>query len=165
MKQGTKTTQLNGMVVLLLFGVLSVCVLGVLLMGAESYRELTERDRADHERRTAVQYIATRLHHADRAGAVSLRDFDGESALVLKETIDGSVYETIVYCYDGYLCELFVPEDGGFTPEDGTQLMRIGALEFQEDNGRIAFRLTGADGTTQELQLLVRSERGSRNEE
>ena len=76
---------MNGMVVLLLFLILAVCILGVLLMGADTYRGLTERNQAGFERRTAAQYIAARLHQGDQSGAVFLRDFSGESSLTGKK--------------------------------------------------------------------------------
>lgn len=52
---------IDGLVALLLFGVFAACVLVVLLTGADAYRRLTERDQAAYERRTGVQYIATRV--------------------------------------------------------------------------------------------------------
>jgi len=156
---------MNGMVVLLLFGILAVCVLGVLLMGADAYRGLTQRDRAGFERRTTAQYIAARLHHADQSGAVLVRDFSGQSALVLKEEIDGSVYETIVYCYDGYLCELFVPENSDFEPVDGTQLMALSSAEFQLNDPLLTVELIHADGSEEMLHLALRSERRGNHEE
>ena len=52
-RQGTKH-QIDGLLMLLLFGVFAVCVLIVLLTGARAYRGLTERDRAAYDRRTCV---------------------------------------------------------------------------------------------------------------
>ena len=165
MKQKTENSKMNGMVVLLLFGILALCVLGVLLMGADAYGTLTQRDQAGFERRTTAQYIAARLHHADQSGAVLVRDFSGESALVLKEDIDGMMYETIVYCYDGYLCELFVPEDGGFEPEDGTQLMELKGLTFRMEEDILTADITHVNESTQSLTLVLRSEGGQGYEE
>lgn len=156
---------MNGMVVLLLFGILAVCVLGVLLMGADAYRGLTQRDQAGFARRTTAQYIAARLHHGDQSGAVLVRDFSGQSALVLKEEIDGTVYETIVYCYDGHLCELFVPENSGMEPEDGTQLMALSSAEFQLKGQLLTVKLIHADGAKETLDLALRSEGRGKDEE
>ena len=156
---------MNGMVVLILFLILAVCILGVLLMGADTYRGLTERNQAGFERRTAAQYIAARLHQGDQSGAVFLRDFSGESSLVLVDEIEGTKYETIVYCYDGYLCELFVPENSGFLPEDGTQLMKLTDVEFHLEGQLLTAEITNTDGTTQNLHLALRSERSVEHEE
>ncbi|MBO5667244.1 MAG: DUF4860 domain-containing protein [Firmicutes bacterium] len=165
MRQGTKNAKMNGMVVLLLFAILAVCVLSVLLMGAKAYRGVTERDRIGFERRTTAQYIAARLHQGDQSGAILVRDFSGESSLVLKEDIDGTVYETIVYCHEGYLCELFVPENSGFEPVDGTRLTELTDLEFQREGNLLTAEITYTDGSVQVLDLALRSERGSGHEE
>ena len=45
MKRKPIQHQMDGLIALLLFGVFAVCVLAVLLTGADAYRRLTERDR------------------------------------------------------------------------------------------------------------------------
>ena len=110
---------MDGLLILLLFGVFAVSILAVLLSGAGVYRRLAERDDRAYDRRTAVQYVATRVRQADRAGAVSVRSFEGCPALILSEEIEGEVYETRIYHYDGYIRELFVSAEGEFLPEDG----------------------------------------------
>lgn len=156
---------MNGLVVLLLFGVLAICIMGVLLTGASAYQRLSQRDTSGYERRTAAQYIATRVRHADQEGAVFLRDFEGENALILQETIDGYIYETMVYYHEGYLWELFVPVDSGFLPQDGIQLLKLQGLEFEMEDDLLTARVTNADGTVQELSLTLRSGRGNDDEE
>ena len=51
MKRKTIKHHIDGLIALLLFGVFAVCVLAVLLTGAEAYRRLTQRDRARSEER------------------------------------------------------------------------------------------------------------------
>ena len=56
---------LEGLMALLLFGVFAVCLLMVLLTGADSYQGLTRRDRISDNRRVCAQYLATRVRQAD----------------------------------------------------------------------------------------------------
>ena len=63
---------MNGLVILLLFGVFATCVLGVLLTGAGAYQRLTQRDRAAYERRICAQYIASRVRQGDVQGGVAV---------------------------------------------------------------------------------------------
>ena len=70
---------------LLLFGVFAVCVLAVLLTGADAYRRLTERDREASDRRPSVQYIATRGRQSDAAGGIGVEFSADTTALVLGE--------------------------------------------------------------------------------
>lgn len=69
MKRGTSQHHMDGLIALLLFGVFAACVLAVLLTGAGAYRRLVGRDRAAYERRTCVQYIATRCVRRIRTAA------------------------------------------------------------------------------------------------
>ena len=160
-EQRFKTSKMNGLVVLLLFSILAICIMGVLLTGASAYQRLSERDNSGYERRTAAQYIATRVRHADRNGAVFVRDFEGERALILREVIDGYDYETMVDYHDGWLWELFVPVDSGFLPQDGIRLLELQDLEFQVNDGLLTAKVVNADGTIQELTLALRSGRGN----
>ena len=73
--------------VLLLFGVFAVCILSVLLTGADAYRRLSQRDQSGYEHRTASQYLTTRVRQADRLGGVRVDTFDGQDTLVLSEDL------------------------------------------------------------------------------
>ena len=73
----------DGLAALLLFGVFAVCVLAVLLTGADAYRRLTQRDQVAFDRRSCVQYIATKVRQADTAGNVAVVEIGGVSSLVM----------------------------------------------------------------------------------
>lgn len=85
MKRKPIQHQMDGLIALLLFGVFAVCVLAVLLTGADAYRRLTERDRRAYSQRTCVQYLATRVRQGDRLGDLQVEDFGGTDALVFRE--------------------------------------------------------------------------------
>ena len=106
---------------LVLVGVFAACILSVLLTGAGVYRDLTQRGRDAAAQRTAGQYLATKVHQWDTAGAVEVGTFGGTSALMLHEEIDGESYVTRIYYWDGYIRELFTLADGAFSPEDGEE--------------------------------------------
>ena len=152
---------MDGLLILLLFGVFAVSILAVLLSGAGVYRRLAERDDHSYERRTAVQYVATRVRQADQAGGVSVRTFEGCPALILSEEIEGETYETRIYHYDGYIRELFASEEGEFLPEDGEKVLPAGSfLVYWEEPG-LQIRILTEDGRWQELRLALRSGEGA----
>lgn len=159
-----KRTHISELLALLLLGVFAACVLTVLLSGARAYRRLTVRDDTVYDRRTAAQYLTTRVRQADAAGLVSVRDFtDSETAvsgntLVLTEIIEGTPYATLVYCHDGYLRELF--SDGSWepSPEDGEKVLEAQSSAFtQSEDGLLTVELTAPDGTVERLFLALRS--------
>ena len=146
---------------LLLFGVFAACVLLVLLTGADAYRRLTERDQAAYDRRTCVQYVATRVRQADCAGGVSVSEFDGVPVLELHESIEGTEYVTLVYCYDGWLRELFAAADAGLDPEAGETVMEAQDLALSLEDGLLTVAVTDSRGTVNTLVLSLRSGEGA----
>ena len=153
-----KDHSLNGLLALLLFGIFAACVLSVLLMGADAYQRLTERDRESYESRTVAQYIATRVRQADRSGGISAGAFGGSDALELWETIDGEAYVTRVYCHDGWLRELYTDASGDFAPEDGEPVLEAESLSVSLSGaGLLTVEITSADGETQQVTLYLRS--------
>jgi hypothetical protein len=151
---------IDGLMVLLLFGVFAACVLSVLLLGADAYRKLTERDRTSYDQRTAVQYLATKVRQADRTGAVTVENFQGVEALVLSEDLDGETYLTRVYCYDGYLRELSAEAGAELSPEDGEQVLAADSLLVEERGNALWLRLETDGGWRWEV-LTLRSGEGA----
>lgn len=141
---------------LLLFGVFAVCVLAVLLTGARAYGRLTQRDAEAYDRRTVLQYVATRVRQADALDGVAVEEFLGVSALVLQE----GEYETRIYCYEGYLMELYVSREDPLGPADGERIMALEALELSLEGGLLSIAATDEAGEESSLLLSLRSGEG-----
>lgn len=152
MKQ--KNGKLTGLMALVVFTATAVCVLAVLLTGAEIYRGLVDRGEASYASRTAMQYVTTRVRQADR---VSVESFGGQDALAIREEIDGETYVTRVYCCDGYIRELFTAENGDFSPEDGEKVLEAEGLSFELDGSLLKAEILLPDGTRQSLTLYLRA--------
>ena len=158
MKRQRIEHQLDGLIALLLFGVFAVCVLAVLLTGANAYRRLTDRDQTAYSSRTCVQYVATRVRQADtESGGIAVEDFDGTTALVLPE----GDYVTRVYCCDGYLMELFTDVLSDMGPADGEKIMEAESLDFRLEDGLLTVTAADGTGTEQTLLLSLRSGEGA----
>lgn len=157
-RQGTKH-HMDGLLMLLLFGVFAVCVLIVLLTGARAYRGLTDRDRAAYDRRTCVQYIATKVRQGDLTGGVAVEPFGDAAALSLK---DPEGFITRLYCFDGWLMELYTFADGALEPQDGERIMPLAGLELTLEDGLLTAELQAGEGVTDTLRLSLRSEEGGR---
>lgn len=109
---------------LLLLAVFGTAILSVLLTGAGTYRRLTERDRQMYEIRTCARYLTARVQRAPSPSAVSVGGFGVSDALEVRETAAGEEYLTRVYCYDGWLMELYTAASArDFAPEDGEKLL------------------------------------------
>lgn len=156
-----KKNTVNGVLVLVIFAVFMVCVLFVLLSGADTVQRLTDRDQRTYDHRTAVQYIATRVHQADRSGAVSVED----ATLVLTEEINGQLYQTRVYCHEGYLREMFCPTGAALAPEFGEEILPMQDFRVTCQDDLLRVTIVMADDSTDSLCLYLRSEGGTGYEE
>ena len=148
---------IDGLAALLLFGVFAVCVLAVLLTGADAYRRLTQRDQAAYDRRTCEQYLTTRVRQADRTGSVAIENRGGTDVLVLGADEE---YITYIYYYDGWLMELYIWSGEPMVPEEGRQLLEAEGLEMSLEGNLLTFKISPAPGVTDTMLLSLRGEEG-----
>lgn len=143
---------------LVLFLIFSVCILAVLLGGADVYKKLVDRDRASYVQRTAASFLTTKVRQSDSLDMISIRSCEGQDVLVISEEIDGSPYETWIYCYDGYARELFTTADSGLPLEAGDKVLELEGLSFRWEGDRsLGVELITPDGAVQSLDLYLRS--------
>ena len=149
MKQ--KPVQITQTLALLCLTVFALCALLVLLSGASCYRDLVQRGEASYARRTSLQYLTTRVRQAQQ---VEIGDFEGCPALILEQTIDGETYTTKVYCYEGWLRELYTVPGAKLPPKAGTAILEADTLELTREGSLLRVTL-GAE------ELLLYTEVGS----
>lgn len=156
MKKGTNN-QTEKVLTLVLFLVLAICMVLVLLTGTKVYKRLTERGKDSYENRTVPLYIATKVRQADCDGGVTTELSKGISVLRLNETIDGVAYITRIYCYDGYVRELFTAEETSFYPEAGERILPAEEVTFTVEGGCLKVTVKQANEITSEQLLTLRS--------
>ena len=150
-------TKMGGLMALLLFGLFAICILSVLLTGADVYQKLTVRDRKTYEKRTAAQYLTTKVRQTDVDGLIEAGTLDGLDALVLSEIIDETLYCTWIYCSDGYIRELFAAADSGLAAEAGEKVLEAESLRVRPVGETVEAEITAADGSVQQILLYPRS--------
>lgn len=148
---------LSAAAALAVLAVFAVGILGTLLGGAGIYRRLTQRDQAAYDSRTCAQYLATRVRQAP--GAVEVASFGGSDALLIRQQIGGETYLTRVYCFDGWLMELFSAENGDFEPRDGEKILPAQGLTLRLEDGLLRACITSG-GTAQNLYLHIEEQEG-----
>ncbi len=151
MKEYKNERPVSAVAALLLFAVFAVGVLCVLLTGAQGYRRLNAREEAAYNSRICAQYLATKLRQAENAGAVDTAAFGDADALQIIQTVEEEVYITRIYCYDGWLMELFTLDGGEFSPEDGERVLPASNLSVSRQEQLLLICIT--DGSGRQLQL------------
>lgn len=153
MKTWKRQFKAESLLALLLFAVFSACVLLVLLFGAGAYQRLSDRSQVTYDYRTASQYLATRLRQAE--GEIRILDDGSTQGLTLCSTIGGQEYRTYIYCWDGWLRELFADSGLEFSPEFGEPLFNAEELRVRRgpEDGILAMDLTLPGGRTVQVYL------------
>lgn len=122
------SSQIHQVLALLTLAVFALCVLLVLLTGADRYRSLVERSGDAYTLRTALQYLTTRVHQAE---TVEIGTLEGREALILGETLDGECYETYLYCHEGWLRELYAVPGAELPLTAGEPILEAASLALQ----------------------------------
>lgn len=146
------------------------CVFGATLLlslatGAGVYRRVADRVERSAGDRVGLTYITAKIHSFDETGMVSSGTLasdqpgGGEArAVCLCQEIDGTVYQTALYVYDGYLRELMCEKEWPLGPEAGLPITEAQALLIEEpEPGLLCLVYTGADGTTSTADVYLRS--------
>ena len=141
---------------LVLLAVFALCLMSLLLTAGEVYAGLVREGQSHHAQRTAGNYLATRLKQSD---GVTVADFEGVTALVFPEEAAGSTYITRVYCYDGWLRELYTTEKCSFSPGDGEKLLEMEALSVIMEEGYLYIHYTLPGESPRQLLWQIREGR------
>ena len=166
MKEKSKKSNLTALAPLLIFLIFTVCILTVLLTGADIYKKISLRDQNSFQRRTTVQYLTTRIRQSDSEGMVFVGDFNAEDkdntgdTLFLQEEINGRTFFTRIYCHEGYLYELFSGAGLETSKQYGEQILKVNDLNFTIHNNLLYIEITHADFSTDTLILQLHSKEG-----
>jgi hypothetical protein len=123
-------------------GLFLVCLFSASLFfalaaGARVYKSVSGVMAEQYTARTAIGYVTAKLHQSDETGAVALGTLDGVPALIIGTDCDGVAYKTYVYCWDGYITELFCPASESLHPSDGLPVVAARALDFTRQGNLI----------------------------
>ena len=151
-----KVSHVSAYLTFLTLGLFALCAVMAVLMGAKSYRSVAQKSREADDSRRAVRYLSTRVQQSQEM--VSVEDFEGVTALVLSESVEGNRYLTRIYCHEGYLKELYAAQSGSFTPADGEKLFEISSLSFREKDGLLLITAVMPNGESYDLSFCVKQE-------
>ena len=142
------------------------CVFGATMLmslatGASVYRNVAERVESASGRRVGLTYITAKIHGYDQEGRVVAASFGGQDAVFLLQELDGKIYETILYVYEGQLMEVLCEQGWELEPADGQTITAAEALQVSEpEPGLLRLSYTGADGQTETADIFLRSAGG-----
>lgn len=145
--------------VLALFGVFTVCILALVTMGADVYRNTVRSSEENYESRTASAYLVQKIRQNDTEGAVQVGQLENTDAIILSQTIEGKEYLTYLYYNNGFLKELLVQKGTnlvGNPLEAGQNIMPLKDMSVENSFSRIlSINLTLNSGEVKKLLVSL----------
>jgi len=142
--------------IFVLLGVFAVMSTFMVLLSAQLYRGIVNQSERSSERRILTSYVANAVRGSDCADAVYTDQRAGVNMLVLSRDVDGETYETLIYCHDGKLCELFTAADQEFEPGYGEEICSAQAFEARISGGLLQIAMTDGAGSDAAIEIALR---------
>ncbi len=139
---------------IVLFLVFALSAITVILFAARVYREEVTRSQQHYTTRTSLEYLTQKIHRSDMNDAVYVSSYDGHSALVLLDRTSDAGYETIIYCADGFLRELYTRKGSTFDAGAGSEIIALAGFDVELINDHL-IRLSCTDQNQQTESALV----------
>ena len=108
---------------LALFFVLTASSVALVVLASGTYSRQVQDSEDSFASRTALSYVTEKIHQADEYGAVYAGTFDGQDAIVIRQTYSEQTYVTYLYEYDGYLRELFIQDGVDAKASEGRKIL------------------------------------------
>ena len=150
---------MQGVFVFVLLGLFAVMSTLMVLLGAQMYRNTVDTTTANNEDRVLGAYVRSMIRAEDAANAMEVGEYGGVKALAMREDLDGEVYVTWLYCYEGQLYEWFTSDDGDFRPESGTAICPAQRFEPSLEGSLLTVDMTNAKGERETVRVALRCAR------
>lgn len=145
---------------ILLFAGLSVALIA---LGGQAYRAILSTADDNAQQRALIGYVTGKIHAFDRQNAVRVEQLMlagmETDVLILSEEIDGSVYETRIFCGNEMLREQFVTADTALeSADDGETIARLHSFEVERESGMLTMRFNHSDGQVDTVYAALHSD-------
>lgn len=142
---------------LALFCVFAASALIIVIMGADVYQKSVNDMNRNSTIRTSLSYLSEKIHQNDAENGIRIDQLNDLPSLVLTQNLNGEIYETWIYAYDGMLCEIMTDLENGFSPEEGQPILEIGSFSLEQNGSRIILTVSDTQGNTSSLSVSPRS--------
>lgn len=139
-----------------LFALLVLATLALVLVGSRVYQMLVQGQSANANGRAVHAYLYSQLRASDHTGGVRLAAGPEGQALVLQETVEGTVYETRLYQYKNQLLEEYAAAGAPFAPERAQAVAKVTQFAVEQPQAGL-LRVATNEGV---LYLALRSTGG-----
>ena len=140
--------------IVFLLCIFSFGALLVLVFGVKIYQDINVNLEESFSQTTALSYIASKVRQCNTYSHISVQNKYNTSALVLK-SFDNNL-ETWIYCYDGYIYEVYIDKDTDFQLDDGIPILKSDKIDFHLDDNNLLTIYSYTDKIPMNLSLYIR---------
>lgn len=124
---------IDALFIMMLMMLFIMSSLAVITMGAGIYQKNVAKMQDNYSNRIVHAYVTEKIRQADNRGRVFVDTFFDQNTLILQSEINGTLYNTYIYDYDGYLMELFARADlSELYPESGQKIILVSFFDISE---------------------------------
>ncbi len=150
-------SQAYGIVLIALFAVLSMLLVA---LGSQNYVKTANAAQQNTQSRDTLNYVLNKVRVMDGEAALSIREQEGVEMLVFTQEIEGELYDTRIYCYNGYLRELFTAHEATHDLRSGEEIAKAQQLTVTPGDPW-CFTVTDPEGRACTQYAALRSEEGT----
>lgn len=146
--------------IMLLFLIIVILSVMIINLGKEIYISINNDRTNNYELRVSLSYISNKIRQADKENMVDIRDFNGNQAIVIKETYDGLSYENWIYYNENNIYEILIDEGQSFGIYDGMKVLEADNFDISKINDNLYKISVEEEGRSSDLVLSLYSVQG-----
>lgn len=157
-KKHSKSWIIHIICILAILGIFAISSLLLVNVGVQVYKNIVLNNTENFKLRTSLSFVATKIRQFDEKDAITVEERQGTPVLVLKEEVDGIVYHTMIYFYEGKLCELYQEEGAEQELSYGQEVTEINEFIIEQPKDNLV-KLTAKDidGETESLYVNIQT--------
>ncbi len=133
--------------------------LTIIAIGASIYKKNVAQTNDNYAQRVSIAYVTEKVRQSDSSGAIFVRELFGQNVLVFQQEVNGDLYNTYIYCHEGYLMELFARDDlESFYPQTGQKILKINSFMIEKaSDDLLRATITEEDGIEETVYISIHS--------
>lgn len=133
--------------------------LTIIAIGASIYKKNVAQTNDNYAQRVSIAYVTEKVRQSDVSGSIFVRELFGQNVLVFQQEVNGDLYNTYIYCHEGYLMELFARDDlESFYPQTGQKILKINSFMIEKaSDDLLRATITEEDGQEETVYISIHS--------
>lgn len=141
MKLNVSNNAITSFLILIVFGMFALGSLFVVLIGASDYQSIVSKTQQNNQVRASLSYVANKIRQSDESGAIQVVEHDNLQVLTITKEIEGQLYDTYIYFYNGNINEQFVKHNAKLKPSEGTIITPADNFQVSMQNNAVTLQV------------------------